>query len=46
MSKQSKLTFSDFVKRDRFELNSYVEYLIHQVKDNSTEKFKDKMIKH
>ncbi|MCM3441333.1 hypothetical protein AB3Z07_27635 (plasmid) [Metabacillus halosaccharovorans] len=30
MSKQSKSTFSDFVNRDRFELNSYVAYLIHQ----------------
>ncbi|MCM3441399.1 hypothetical protein ACUIJN_17285 [Metabacillus halosaccharovorans] len=46
MPKQSKLTFSDFVNRDRFELNSYVTYLIHQVKDNATEQSKDKLVKH
>lgn len=46
MCKQSKLTFSDFVNEDRFELSSYVAYLIHQVKENVTEQSKDKMVKH
>lgn len=40
MSRQNHLTFSDFVIKDRFEINSYLSYLFHQVKDN-TNKSKD-----
>ncbi|MBZ9536889.1 hypothetical protein KGR20_22280 [Cytobacillus oceanisediminis] len=45
MSGQSKLTFSDFVIEDRFELNSYISYLFHQVKNN-VDQSKNKMVKH
>lgn len=45
VSGQSKLTFSDFVIEDRFELNSYISYLFHQVKNN-VDQSKNKMVKH
>ncbi|MGM0876184.1 MAG: hypothetical protein ACQEWV_15790 [Bacillota bacterium] len=34
MSRESKLTLSDFVNKDRFELNTYLTYLFHQIYDN------------
>ncbi|MCV9885386.1 hypothetical protein [Metabacillus halosaccharovorans] len=45
MCRENKLTFSDFVIKDRFELNSYLSYLFHQVKNN-TDQSKDKKVKH
>ncbi|MFC0476149.1 hypothetical protein ACFFHF_12990 [Robertmurraya beringensis] len=44
MSRQNHLTFSDFVIKDRFEINSYLSYLFHQVKDNADQSID--MIKH
>ncbi|MFC0470178.1 hypothetical protein ACFFHM_06475 [Halalkalibacter kiskunsagensis] len=35
MSRESKLNLSDFVNKDRFELNSYLTYLLNQFYDNS-----------
>jgi hypothetical protein len=35
VSKESKLTLSDFVNNDRFELNAYLTYLFHQFYDNA-----------
>ncbi|MGM0878703.1 MAG: hypothetical protein ACQEWV_29475 [Bacillota bacterium] len=34
MSRKSKLTLSDFVNKERFELNTYLTYLFHQFYDN------------
>ncbi|MCM3440502.1 hypothetical protein AB3Z07_07065 [Metabacillus halosaccharovorans] len=45
MCRENKLTFSDFVIKDRFELNSYLSYLFHQVKNNADQS-KDKKVKH
>lgn len=45
MCRENKLTFSDFVIKDRFELNSYISYLFHQVKNNADQS-KDKKVKH
>ena len=44
VSSESKLTLSDFVNRDRFELNSYLTYLIHQFYDNDPDQSKDRMV--
>lgn len=46
MSRQSKKTFSDFIIKDRFELNSYLTYLFHQVQDNVADQSKNKMDKY
>lgn len=35
VSKESKLTLSDFVNNDRFELNAYLTYLFHQFYNNA-----------
>ena len=45
MSRQSKLTLSDFVNKERFELNSYLTYLFHQSYDNAPDQSEDKMVK-
>ncbi|MFV2051107.1 hypothetical protein ACEWK1_27570 [Metabacillus sp. YM-086] len=46
MSRQSELTFSDFIVKDRFELNSYLAYLFHQVKGDAEDQSEHKMLKH
>lgn len=45
VSRESKLTLSDFVNKDRFELNSYLTYLFHQFYDNVPDQSEDKMVK-
>ncbi|MGM0877454.1 MAG: hypothetical protein ACQEWV_22645 [Bacillota bacterium] len=45
MSRESKLTLSDFVNKDRFELNSYLTYLLYQFYDNVPDQSEDKMVK-
>jgi hypothetical protein len=45
MSRESKLNLSDFVYRDRFELNSYLTYLLNQFYDSFPEQSKDRVVK-
>jgi hypothetical protein len=45
VSRESKLNLSDFVYRDRFELNSYLTYLLNQFYDNFPEQSEDRMVK-
>jgi hypothetical protein len=45
MSRESKLNLSDFVNGDRFELNSYLTYLLKQFYDNFPEQSEDRMVK-
>ncbi|MGE6259793.1 hypothetical protein ACQKCU_18255 [Heyndrickxia sporothermodurans] len=35
MSRENQLNLSDFINKDRFELNSYLTYLFHQFYDYS-----------
>ncbi|MFP5108526.1 hypothetical protein ACSU6B_17380 [Neobacillus sp. C211] len=44
MTRESKLTLSDFVNKDRFELNSFLTYLIHQFYYNDPDQSKDRMV--
>ncbi|MDQ0862009.1 hypothetical protein QFZ72_005607 [Bacillus sp. V2I10] len=41
MLKESKLTLSDFVYKERFELNSYLTYLFHQLYNNDPNQLED-----
>ncbi|WP_279382020.1 hypothetical protein [Metabacillus bambusae] len=43
--RKSKLTLTDFVYKDRFELNSYLTYLVHQFNDTVPNQSGDKMVK-
>ena len=36
MTKASNITLSDFVSKDRFELNSYLTHLFHQFSNNAS----------
>ncbi len=45
MSRESKLNLSDFVNGDRFELNSYLTYLLNQFYDNFPDQSEDRMVK-
>jgi hypothetical protein len=45
VSRESKLNLSDFVYRDRFELNSYLTYLLNQFYDSFPEQSEDRMVK-
>lgn len=38
MIKENKLTLSDFIKQDQFELNSYLTYLFNQFYNESNRK--------
>ncbi|MGM7723013.1 hypothetical protein [uncultured Metabacillus sp.] len=44
MAKECKLTLSDFVNKDRFELNSYLTYLFNEYYDNQLQA-KEKYVK-
>lgn len=44
MLKESKLTLTDFVYKERFELNSYLTYLFQQFYDNVPNQSEDKMV--
>lgn len=43
MLRESNLMLSDFIYKDRFELNSYLAYLFHQFYNNVPELPEDKM---
>ncbi|WP_191567296.1 hypothetical protein [Metabacillus idriensis] len=45
MSRENKLTLSDFVNNDRFELNSYLTHLFHKFYGNVPDQSDDKMVK-
>jgi hypothetical protein len=45
VSKERKLTLSDFIKKDQFELNSYITYLFEQICDNVPDQSEDKIVK-
>jgi hypothetical protein len=45
MSNNSKLTLSDFVSKDRFELNLYISYLFHQFNYENQVQSNGKMVK-
>jgi hypothetical protein len=45
VSRESKLTLSDFVHKDQFQLNSYLTYLFHQSYDTVPNQSEDKMVK-
>ncbi|UNJ81195.1 hypothetical protein (plasmid) [Metabacillus dongyingensis] len=41
MWRESKLTLSDFVYKERFELNSYLTYLFHQLNNKDLNQSED-----
>ena len=44
MSKENKLMLSDFVYKERFELNTYLTYLLLQSYDNVPYPSEDKIV--
>lgn len=45
MKNNTKLSLSDFINKDRFELNSYISYLFHQFYYENDNRSKDKIVK-
>jgi hypothetical protein len=43
---EKKLILSDFVKGDRFELNSYLTYLFDKFNADGKDHSEDKLVKH
>ncbi|WP_168733886.1 hypothetical protein [Metabacillus sediminilitoris] len=44
--RENKLTLTDFVNKERFELNSYLTYLVHQFNNDTVpNQSGDKMVK-
>lgn len=46
MSRENKFVLSDFVNGERFELNSYLNYLFRQFYADERDHLKDNMVKH
>ncbi|WP_299093696.1 hypothetical protein [uncultured Metabacillus sp.] len=44
MAKEKKLDLKDFIKGERFELNSYLNYLVNQVSATVGEESKEKTV--